>query len=832
MTPSRAVMILVCAAAAAVLPVASVGAQDVEMLGRHYGTPVPASYYETMARDADAFRFNRGRALRTRQEMEARARLRASGLAAVLGPRDGPVEGTFTIPVLLGRFADSPVVLPYDESAVHDRFFGASGLTARTYYEEVSGGRVSLRGAVRPWATGSSVLHTRGWVTNGGSGLSSRTPVWIKGLLSTSQVDDWGRFDNDGPDGIPNSGDDDGFVDALAVIHPTEGAECRSTGSEDRIWSHKWSLSTPTGTPFTTTTPAAGGGFILVDDYFIVGVRSCGGSALNDIGVFTHETGHAFGLPDLYDTGRDNRHSGAGNWDLMATGSWGCNNRSPAVPCHMGAWSKAVLGWLDVVDIPAGSGLTRVTLPPVAAEGVAYRVATGDGSGEYFLLENRQRQGFDSNLQASGLLVWHIDPDWVQARWSSNSVNAGPHRGVWLRQADGRDDLGSPTGTRSDDGDPFPHADNDDFHASSSPASWSHEGSATGVTLLDIERAGPDIRFSVSNRLSRVALRTAGLEERGDLFTVDGRIQRGSQLDFMSAPFQRHTLEAAGGWLLGPGVRIGFEGWDEHPAGVREIEFVTPLSDSTFLARYSGRQVQLAMETRSDAAGVDPATFHATPFSDDLWFSEGADVFIEARPLTGFGFLEWSGALAGEPNPANIVMSGPAQAGADFEVTFRARSAELSFEAATPQSVGLEVVDGNQPINWLRAEGSLPNGLLLTSDGLVRGVPMETGSFSLVVEARDAIGLTARATVRVDVSEPRLAAAVLAAPWLLTGTPLTLEQSLYLDRAGNGNGRYDLGDLRAWVLSHPEVPLTEAVRALVGIIDGDGRSTPGREDGP
>ena len=38
---------------------------------------------------------------------------------------------------------------------------------------------------------------------------------------------DWGQFDNDGPDGIPNSGDDDGFVDVLAVMHPTPGlASC------------------------------------------------------------------------------------------------------------------------------------------------------------------------------------------------------------------------------------------------------------------------------------------------------------------------------------------------------------------------------------------------------------------------------------------------------------------------------------------------------------------------------------------------------------------------------------------------------------------------------
>ena len=31
------------------------------------------------------------------------------------------------------------------------------------------------------------------------------------------------------------------------------------------------------------------------------------------------------------------------------------------------------------------------------------------------------------------------------------------------------------------------------------------------------------------------------------------------------------------------------------------------------------------------------------------------------------------------------------------------------------------------------------------------------------------------------------------------GPPLTQTESSYLDELGNGNGRYDLGDLRAWL---------------------------------
>ena len=62
------------------------------------------------------------------------------------------------------------------------------------------------------------------------------------------------------------------------------------------------------------------------------------------IGVFAHEFGHAFGLPDLYDT--DSRPTASrresATWCLMASGSWGGDNRSPELPSHMSAWAKVV----------------------------------------------------------------------------------------------------------------------------------------------------------------------------------------------------------------------------------------------------------------------------------------------------------------------------------------------------------------------------------------------------------------------------------------------------------------------------------------------------------
>ncbi|MCK4773481.1 MAG: immune inhibitor A, partial [Candidatus Krumholzibacteria bacterium] len=72
---------------------------------------------------------------------------------------------------------------------------------------------------------------------------------------------------------------------------------------------------------------------------------NCGGSTIIDIGVFCHEFGHAFGLPDLYDT--NGGSAGVGHWGLMGSGSW----NTVTQPSHMSAWAKNELGWVNLVEI-------------------------------------------------------------------------------------------------------------------------------------------------------------------------------------------------------------------------------------------------------------------------------------------------------------------------------------------------------------------------------------------------------------------------------------------------------------------------------------------------
>jgi M6 family metalloprotease-like protein len=809
-------------------------AQDVEMLGRRYGTRPPAGYYEAMRRDPTAFQFRRGWSGGRLEITSLDGASSSSAPMLGLVPPTGPVVGDFAIPVVLGMYSNSGGTPPFTRAAIQAGYFGGGPGTIDDYYAEVSGGRVALIGDVAAWV---QVARPDTAYTVGESGLVGDTLggggagnfVWD--VLELNPAIDWAPYDNDGPDGVPNSGDDDGFVDVLAVIQPTRGGECGGTGKEDRIWSHRWSLSYAVGTPFVTSTPAAGGGSIRIDDYTIQASISCAGGGLNQIGVFAHELGHAFGLPDLYDTCSDAeqcpedtfQHAGAGVWDLMASGTWGCAGASPASPCHMGAWSKAILGWVDVVTLAPDTDHGTLTLPPVETAGTVYRVDANDGSGEYFLLENRQRIGYDQQLYAEGLLVWQIDPDWVSARWGLNRVNANEHMGVWLRQADGLDDLGTPGRGRGDAGDPFPgQSGNPAFHAVTNPAAISYGGGVTGLTVFDIKPVPgvDDVELRLLTRFTTMTVRADGAAGTTGLFTLNGIQVDPPATTFTSAPFVEHAIEAIVGEPVQAGERRPFlqwlDQWLDAPSEARSRVVSTPVVDSAeYVAGYGGTEFELALSTSGGVNGIVPGSFVSQPPSEDLWFGQGLSATVEAVPRTGFAFLGWTGALAGQANPASFTMSGPLAAGADFDLIYGVASTAVQLPAATQLDVQLEVENGTAPYAWTLVGGEMPLGLEVSRAGRITGAALETGVFDVTFQAVDAIGLPATGTVALDVVDPQIPIEQLASPFLLTGPRLSAAQVNFLNLQGNGIAPYDVGDFRAWVLSHPSLPLSANFKALL-----------------
>jgi len=185
----------------------------------------------------------------------------------------------------------------------------------------------------------------------------------------------------------------------------------------------------------------------------------------------------------------------------------------------MGAWSKAVLGWVEVEEV-GPDALRSVLLGPVLQSQQVLRVPAMDGSREYLLLENRQRIGSDVNLEEPGLLIWHVDQDVVDLRWTQNAVNVQSHRmGVRLVEADGQRNLTSigMIANRGDPGDPFPGCireantlfgpctQNRSFHVGTHPAARAQSGAALGIALTGIELVGAapyDVSFQLDTRFT------------------------------------------------------------------------------------------------------------------------------------------------------------------------------------------------------------------------------------------------------------------------------------------------------------------------------------------
>ncbi len=362
--------------------------------------------------------------------------------------------------VILVDFTDNPAdAVNYPQSHYSEMLFSVGTYptgSMRDWYIENSYGTFDVTGAVTVWLR---MPQTYAYYVDGQAGFGAYPHNAQKlaedAVVAANPSIDFSLYDNDGPDGLPDSGDDDGYVDALFVVHAGPGRE--TTGSSDDIHSHAWMTSSP----------------VSVD-----GVYAWAYSMEPEDGkrgVFGHEFGHVLGLPDLYDS--DYSSSGVGDWCMMSFGSWGGGG---ATPVHFLSWCKARLGFLDPIvpltNAPAAA-LTRVEDTQIA-----YRLWTGGyPEREYFTIENRRRVGSDISLPGEGLIICHID-ETVSGNTNEN------HPLVAVEQADGLNELAQ--GGGSDAGDPWPGSTvNRNFTDVSNPNTRDYAGFPTQVAVRNISNS-------------------------------------------------------------------------------------------------------------------------------------------------------------------------------------------------------------------------------------------------------------------------------------------------------------------------------------------------------
>ncbi|WP_019891280.1 M6 family metalloprotease domain-containing protein [Streptomyces purpureus] len=129
--------------------------------------------------------------------------------------------------------------------------------------------------------------------------------------------------------------------------------------------------------------------------------------------VVAHETGHTFGLPDLYAfTGETHRF--AGGWDVMG-------NIAGAAPQFLG-WHSWKLGWIrdrQVACLPA-AGERTVRLSPVERPGGTKIAVIRTGRTTAYVAESRRARGVDGSACSTGVLIYRID--------SATTTGEGPVR--------------------------------------------------------------------------------------------------------------------------------------------------------------------------------------------------------------------------------------------------------------------------------------------------------------------------------------------------------------------------------------------------------------------
>lgn len=246
--------------------------------------------------------------------------------------------------------------------------------------------------------------------SNSGDDMYPEKMVQEAVTLAKDQVSDWTPYD----------WDNDGFVDQVYVVYAGKGEA--DGGGSNTIWPHAWELGSDAVTVGTN---------LKVDSY------ACGPELdgttgdITGIGVMCHEYSHCLGYPDFYDINYSGGQ-GMGEWDLMDAGSYNGDSYQPAGYTSYERWFA---GWEQPIELKA-EDVAVTNMKSLQNGGEFYIIYNDKNANEYYLLENRQFEGWDESLPYAGLLILHCDYD--GSIWEENGPNDEPsHQRMTVVPADG-----------------------------------------------------------------------------------------------------------------------------------------------------------------------------------------------------------------------------------------------------------------------------------------------------------------------------------------------------------------------------------------------------------
>jgi len=215
--------------------------------------------------------------------------------------------------------------------------------------------------------------------------------------------------------------DNDGYIDNVFIYYA--GYSEAEGGAANSIWSHQYGVVADSVIGTTTFNGKTISSYACSSE-----LKGYSGSTMSGIGTFCHEFGHVLGLPDYYHT-VNNKATTLGRWDIMDNGSYLNNGNTP--PAYS-AFNRFYLGWLSPIQITDPTTVNLYALSQqysVPTLPQAYLIADGEHNmnpkepniNEYFIVEYRQKTGWDAYMPDSGMIIWHID--YNSKAWADNTVN-------------------------------------------------------------------------------------------------------------------------------------------------------------------------------------------------------------------------------------------------------------------------------------------------------------------------------------------------------------------------------------------------------------------------
>ena len=312
------------------------------------------------------------------------------------GDRGWDACRTYRQLVVLVSFVDCDFSFE-DPQATYNDMFNTPGYTqmdgdgcVADYFRDQSCGLFNLQFDVYgPYMTSKEVKTGSSSRNEGHAAFREATQM----LMEEHPAIDYSVYDWDG----------DGEVEQVVYIYAGYTGNQSTIVDEGYIWPTTGSftrINTPDRHKITHYTAS---GELWVNN------TSCG------IGFICHEFSHCLGLPDIYPTSTDVTDASiVDEWDVMDGGTF--TNRGWCPP-NFSPLEKMILGWFTPTELSADTTVTN--LKPVAEGGEAYLIRHADD--EFYLLENRQWQGWDYGLPGLGLMVYHVN--FYHYFWDANIVN-------------------------------------------------------------------------------------------------------------------------------------------------------------------------------------------------------------------------------------------------------------------------------------------------------------------------------------------------------------------------------------------------------------------------